>query len=116
MLWVLGATQRGSCLSCRPCFPIYWCQQTHRSCAELLALLLLTPLLLLLSYPAAASCVMLSLPCCLAAAAVAGLLAPLPVSKLRQLGGKFGEEVMAKLSVSTVGELVSTASEKGCQC
>lgn len=41
------------------------------------------------------------------AAAVAGLLAPLPVSKLRQLGGKFGEEVMAKLSVSTVGELAA---------
>jgi nucleotidyltransferase/DNA polymerase involved in DNA repair len=40
------------------------------------------------------------------AAAVAGLLAPLPVSKLRQLGGKFGEEIQAKLNVSTVGELV----------
>jgi hypothetical protein len=43
----------------------------------------------------------------LSAAAVGGLLAPLPVSKLRQLGGKFGEEVMAKFQVTTVGELVS---------
>lgn len=41
-----------------------------------------------------------------AATAVAGLLAPLPLPKLRQLGGKFGEEVMSKLGVSTVGELV----------
>jgi nucleotidyltransferase/DNA polymerase involved in DNA repair len=47
--------------------------------------------------------------CATAADAVAGLLAPLPVSKLRQLGGKFGEEVVAKLGVSTVGELVSSA-------
>lgn len=41
-----------------------------------------------------------------AADAVAGLLAPLPVAKLRQLGGKFGEEIQARLNVSTVGELV----------
>ena len=34
---------------------------------------------------------------------VSGLMAALPIPKLRQLGGKFGEEVMAALGISTVG-------------
>ncbi len=34
---------------------------------------------------------------------VSGLMAALPIPKLRQLGGKFGEEVMAALKISTVG-------------
>ncbi|BDA43773.1 DNA polymerase eta [Coccomyxa sp. Obi] len=38
---------------------------------------------------------------------VPGLMAALPISKLRQLGGKFGEEVMAALGISTVGELAA---------
>lgn len=36
-------------------------------------------------------------------AAVPGLLQDLPIPKLRQLGGKFGDELMAALSVKTVG-------------
>jgi hypothetical protein len=57
---------------------------------------------------------MLSASLC-SAAAVGGLLAPLPVSKLRLLGGKFGEEVMGKLQVNTVGELVSLVLKPGRQ-
>lgn len=38
-------------------------------------------------------------------AAVQGLLKDLPIPKLRQLGGKFGDELMASLSIKTVGEL-----------
>ena len=38
-------------------------------------------------------------------AAVPGLLQDLPISKLRQLGGKFGDELMASFSIKTVGEL-----------
>ncbi|DBA89011.1 TPA: hypothetical protein ACH3X2_000227 [Trebouxia sp. C0005] len=38
-------------------------------------------------------------------AAVSGLLKDLPIPKLRQLGGKFGDELMASLSIKTVGEL-----------
>lgn len=37
---------------------------------------------------------------------VPGLMAELPIPKLRQLGGKFGEEVMAALGISTVGALL----------
>lgn len=37
-------------------------------------------------------------------AAVPGLLQDLPIPKLRQLGGKFGDELMAALSIKTVGE------------
>ena len=36
-------------------------------------------------------------------AAVPGLLQDLPIPKLRQLGGKFGADVMAALSIATVG-------------
>jgi len=38
---------------------------------------------------------------------VPGLMAALPIPKLRQLGGKFGEEVMTALGISTVGALPS---------
>ncbi|GAB4815654.1 hypothetical protein N2152v2_002700 [Parachlorella kessleri] len=41
------------------------------------------------------------------AAAVPGLLGPLPISKLRQLGGKFGARVAQELMVQTVGELAA---------
>ena len=37
------------------------------------------------------------------APATPGLLNELPVSKLRQLGGKFGDELMATLDIKTVG-------------
>eukprot|EP00775_Hariotina_reticulata_P004339 gene4339-4592_t len=46
------------------------------------------------------------------AAAVQALLRPLPLPKLRQLGGKFGEEVMAGLGVTTVGELAAVPMSK----
>ena len=36
-------------------------------------------------------------------AAVSGLLNNLPLPKLRQLGGKFGQDVMRGLNISTVG-------------
>ncbi len=36
-------------------------------------------------------------------AAVRALLAPLPIGRLRQLGGKFGEQLMAGLGIATVG-------------
>ncbi|EIE19275.1 DNA/RNA polymerase, partial [Coccomyxa subellipsoidea C-169] len=36
---------------------------------------------------------------------VPGLMAGLPIPKLRQLGGKFGEEIMTALNITTVGEL-----------
>ena len=35
---------------------------------------------------------------------VPGLMATTPIPKLRQLGGKFGEEIMHALQISTVGE------------
>lgn len=35
---------------------------------------------------------------------VPGLMAATPIPKLRQLGGKFGEEIMHALHISTVGE------------
>ena len=35
--------------------------------------------------------------------AVPGLLRDLPIPKLRNLGGKFGEQIMRDLSISTVG-------------
>ena len=38
------------------------------------------------------------------APAIPALLNELPVSKLRQLGGKFGDELMAALSIKTVGK------------
>lgn len=34
---------------------------------------------------------------------VPGLMAGLPIPKLRQLGGKFGEEIMAALGITSVG-------------
>lgn len=34
---------------------------------------------------------------------VPGLMADLPIPKLRQLGGKFGEEIMAALGITSVG-------------
>lgn len=39
--------------------------------------------------------------------AVPGLLHDLPIGRLRQLGGKFGEEVMAQLRITTVGKFTS---------
>lgn len=36
-------------------------------------------------------------------AAIPGLLQDLPIPKLRQLGGKFGDELMTSLSIKTVG-------------
>ncbi len=36
-------------------------------------------------------------------AAVPALLAPLPVGRLRQLGGKFGEQLTHALGITTVG-------------
>lgn len=39
-----------------------------------------------------------------AAASVPGLLSDLPIPKLRQLGGKFGDDVMKQLNLQTVGE------------
>lgn len=36
---------------------------------------------------------------------VPSLMAQLPIPKLRQLGGKFGEEIMTALGISTVGRL-----------
>lgn len=38
-------------------------------------------------------------------AAIPGLLQDLPIPKLRQLGGKFGDELMAAFHIKTVGEL-----------
>ena len=35
--------------------------------------------------------------------AVPGLLRDLPIPKLRNLGGKFGDQVMSELGISTVG-------------
>ena len=35
---------------------------------------------------------------------VPGLMATTPIPKLRQLGGKFGEEIMHALQISTVGD------------
>ncbi|PRW58740.1 DNA polymerase eta isoform B [Chlorella sorokiniana] len=43
----------------------------------------------------------------LPASGVPDLLAPLPVSKLRGLGGKFGEQVCSELGITTVGELAA---------
>ncbi len=40
-------------------------------------------------------------------AAVPGLLAPLPLTRLRSLGGKYGEEIATTLRVTTVGELAA---------
>ena len=37
-------------------------------------------------------------------AAIPGLLQDLPIPKLRQLGGKFGDELMAAFNIKTVGE------------
>ena len=39
---------------------------------------------------------------------VPGLMAATPIPKLRQLGGKFGEEIMHALQISTVGEGLPT--------
>jgi DNA polymerase eta len=36
---------------------------------------------------------------------VPALMVQLPIPKLRQLGGKFGEEIMATLGITTVGAL-----------
>lgn len=40
-------------------------------------------------------------------AAIPGLLQDLPIPKLRQLGGKFGEELQQALGITTVGELAA---------
>ena len=56
-------------------------------------------------------------------AAVAALLAPLPVGRLRQLGGKFGEQLTRDLGIATVGALhrqqslilLHTTAYDGCQ-
>lgn len=40
-------------------------------------------------------------------AAIPGLLQDLPIPKLRQLGGKFGDELMSSLNIKTVGEVSS---------
>ena len=42
------------------------------------------------------------------ASGVQGLLEDLPIPKLRQLGGKLGEEVMRVLNIKTVGEQIVT--------
>ena len=42
-------------------------------------------------------------------AAIPGLLQDLPIPKLRQLGGKFGDELMASLNIQTVGEVLCEA-------
>lgn len=39
----------------------------------------------------------------LPALAVAGLLQDLPISSLRQLGGKLGKQIVQQLDISTVG-------------
>ena len=49
------------------------------------------------------------------AASVAGLLHELPIPKLRQLGGKFGEELQQQLGIKTVGE-VMFAAQKALLC
>eukprot|EP00798_Chlamydomonas_sp_ICE-L_P024074 gene24074-9650_t len=46
------------------------------------------------------------------ACAVAGLLQDLPISKLRSLGGKFGEQICSNLGITTVGELASLPVHK----
>ena len=43
------------------------------------------------------------------AASVPGLLHELPIPKLRQLGGKFGEELQQQLGIKTVGAVMFTA-------
>ena len=43
-------------------------------------------------------------------AAIPGLLQDLPIPKLRQLGGKFGDELMASLGIKTVGEVLCEAT------
>lgn len=43
-------------------------------------------------------------------AAIPGLLQDLPIPKLRQLGGKFGDELMASLNIKTVGEVLCEAT------
>ena len=45
------------------------------------------------------------------AASVPGLLHDLPIPKLRQLGGKFGEELQQQLGIKTVGEATFTAQK-----
>lgn len=45
-------------------------------------------------------------------AAIPGLLQDLPIPKLRQLGGKFGDELMASLSIKTVGESANLVAAK----
>ncbi len=49
-------------------------------------------------------------------AAVPGLLKDLPIPKLRQLGGKFGDELMASLNIKTVGERSNTWAPRDYAC
>ncbi|KAL3149821.1 hypothetical protein ABBQ38_013642 [Trebouxia sp. C0009 RCD-2024] len=44
-------------------------------------------------------------------AAIPGLLQDLPIPKLRQLGGKFGDELMAAFNIKTVGELAGVSPQ-----
>ena len=44
--------------------------------------------------------------------AICQLLAPLPISKLRGLGGQFGAQVMRDLNIETVGELAECSVNK----
>lgn len=48
--------------------------------------------------------------------AVPGLLAATPIPKLRQLGGKFGEEIMHALQITTVGEYMMIALHTSTVC
>lgn len=40
------------------------------------------------------------------------LLGPLPIPKLKGLGGKMGEQVVSRLQIETVGELAATPLHK----
>jgi DNA polymerase eta len=50
----------------------------------------------------------------LPAVAVEGLLGPLPVPKLKALGGKFGRQLMEDLRIETVGQLAAVPGGCGC--
>lgn len=50
------------------------------------------------------------------AAAIPALLNQLPVSKLRQLGGKFGDDLMAALAIKTVGKACLADAYIRCGC
>ncbi len=89
-----------------PAHDAYWCMVTHnlsvlQLCISLswvwsAALQILAKLASGMHKPSQQTLVPL--------AAVQGLLKDLPIPKLRQLGGKFGDELMASLSIKTVGQ------------